>query len=87
MKRHPADFIDTFTETLEPWVHFVQVKHDLSDVDEMVKYVLDPKNAQKLNKIVKNANESCSTHMVSWLGRSVLLHCSVRAPPPRLISS
>lgn len=78
MKRYPADFIDMFTETLEPWVHYVPVKHDLSDIDEMVKYVLDPKNAEKLNKIVKNANEWCSTHMVSWVGA----HCT-----DRLISS
>ena len=65
LKRHPADFVDLFSSTLEPWVHYVPVKSDLSDIDNQVEYVLDPKNDEQMTTIVANANSWCHQHMVS----------------------
>jgi hypothetical protein len=64
LKRHPSSFVDLFSSTLEPWIHYVPVKPDLSDVEQMVQYVLNPENEEKMATIVSNANEWCRRHMV-----------------------
>ena len=49
---------------LQPWVHYVPVKKDFSDLVEMTKYVLADENQQQMIQIIQNANEWCSTRIV-----------------------
>jgi len=42
-------------ELLEPWVHYVPIKDDLSDVEEKIRWVLD--NDNEAYKISKRANQ------------------------------
>ena len=56
-----------YTHSLEPWLHFVPVKEDLSDLEEQAQYVLDPANADRVDEIVKRANHWCRQKLVSLL--------------------
>lgn len=40
---------------VEPWVHYLPVKADLSDLEKMVRYAIDSKNAEHVGWIIKNA--------------------------------
>lgn len=58
-------FMDTlWASTLEPWVHYVPLKQDWSDLKEQIEYVLDPQNAQQMNAIVQKGKQWCQTYMV-----------------------
>ena len=54
---------DTYLyKSLTPWVHYVPVKSDMSDLVEKVTYVLDKKNEQDVRQIIDAANEWCISH-------------------------
>ena len=63
--KHPTNFVDLFTSTLQPMVHYVPIKPDLSDIEQQVNYVLDEKNSDEMDNIVNNAQSWCRQHMVS----------------------
>lgn len=50
--------------TLQPWVHFVPVKSDSSDLWNQTKWVLDPTNTARVHQIIQSANEWCAQNMV-----------------------
>ena len=62
--KHPTNFVDLFTSTLQPMVHYVPIKPDLSDIEQQVNYVLDEKNSDEMDNIVNNAQSWCRQHMV-----------------------
>jgi hypothetical protein len=49
---------------LQPWVHYIPVQADLSDLLEMATFVADPANDDFLIQMVHNANTWCSQNMV-----------------------
>ena len=49
---------------LQPWVHYIPIKADLSDLLEMSNFVADPHNDELLIEMVRNANSWCSQNMV-----------------------
>lgn len=49
---------------LQPWVHYIPIKADLSDLLEMATFVADPENDEFLMKMVNEANTWCSQNMV-----------------------
>jgi hypothetical protein len=53
-QQSPDDAVDFFQDKLKPWVHFVPMKADLSDLEEKVQWVLD--HEQEARQIVRNAN-------------------------------
>ena len=49
---------------LQPWIHYIPVKADLSDLVEQASFVADPKNDQRLTNMVVQANKWCRRHMI-----------------------
>ena len=49
---------------LQPWVHYIPVKADLSNLLEMATFVADPQNDEFLINMVHEANTWCSQNMV-----------------------
>jgi Glycosyl transferase family 90 len=49
---------------LQPWVHYIPVKADLSNLLELAAFVTDSQNDDLLQKIVRQANAWCSRNMV-----------------------
>lgn len=56
-------FVDYFYRYLQPWVHYVPVRYDLSDLLEKAEWVLDPANDNRTRAIVAEANAWCREHM------------------------
>jgi len=54
------EYVDYFQYDLKPWVHYVPVKNDLSDLHQTVEYVLDPKNDAVVKDIIASANQWCA---------------------------
>lgn len=54
-------------EEVEPWVHYIPVKADFSNLEETVRYVTNPTNAEQIAWIIKNAQ------VCPFLGLYVLL--------------
>mmetsp|Transcript_26099 Transcript_26099/g.32016 ORF Transcript_26099/g.32016 Transcript_26099/m.32016 type:complete len:469 (-) Transcript_26099:19-1425(-) len=52
-----------FEQSLTPWVHYVPVKSDLSDLVEVVNHALAEENVLIMQEIVSNANEWCTSHL------------------------
>lgn len=66
-------YVEYFSADLKPWVHFVPVKDDLSDLVMNVAWVLDPKNDKAVRRIVSSANQWCSkTLLPNELARDML---------------
>lgn len=56
-------FVDYFYRYLQPWVHYVPVRYDLSDLLDKVEWVLHPSNDNTTRSIVAEANAWCREHM------------------------
>jgi len=62
--RVDRDLINYFEhEELQPWVHYVPIKRDFSDLVKQARYVLDSRNEVQMKAIVKNANQWCRSKM------------------------
>jgi Glycosyl transferase family 90 len=51
-------------DRLQPWVHYIPVQSDLSDLVELAEFVVDPANDAVLKDMVTRANDWCRLHMV-----------------------
>ena len=58
VKIAPFD-VDYFYPELRPWQHYVPVQADLSDLVEMVQYVVSDQHDGEMQRIVWNANQWC----------------------------
>jgi hypothetical protein len=54
-------WVDYFHPELKPWVHYIPVHKDLSDLAEVVNLVLSNDTQQQMKTIVQNANEWCKS--------------------------
>jgi hypothetical protein len=61
-------FIDHYLWMLKPWVHYVPIRADLEDLEEVLEWLIE--NDEKAHSIVKNANE-----LMRELGRYEYLQC------------
>lgn len=57
------EFVGYWEKEIEPWVHYIPVESDFSDLEKTVRYVIDPKNAKQMQQIVKNAQQFCRTKL------------------------
>jgi hypothetical protein len=48
-------------DELEPWVHFIPVESDLSDLKKQVDFAVSNKHQKEVRQIIKNANSWCRT--------------------------
>jgi hypothetical protein len=53
----PKQHVQWYYDRLIPWEHFVPIKNDLSDLEEIVSFVLDPANERKVREIANKATE------------------------------
>ena len=67
------EFVDYFHFDLTPWKHYIPIKGDLSDLDEIAAFALDSKNDARIQKIIRAANDWCHTNMLETkLGEDAL---------------
>jgi Glycosyl transferase family 90 len=58
-------YVDYFHfRDLQPYVHYVPVRYDLSDLLSQTLWALDPSNMNAVRKIIQNANDWCKHRMV-----------------------
>jgi hypothetical protein len=48
-------FVGYWEKEAEPWVHYLPVKADFSNLVETVRYVINPANSEHVARIIKNA--------------------------------
>ncbi|KAL7555145.1 hypothetical protein ACHAWF_018749 [Thalassiosira exigua] len=48
---------------IEPWVHYIPVQSDFADLEKTVRYVIDPKNADEMRRIIHNGQQFCRTKL------------------------
>ena len=57
------EYVGYWEKDIEPWVHYIPVEADFSDLEKTVRYVVDPKNAEQIKRIVKNGQQFCRTKL------------------------
>jgi hypothetical protein len=66
-------FVEYFYKDLEPWVHYIPIKYDLSDLVEAVEFAVAVKNQKQVQEITRNANTWCQQHLLTeMLGKDFL---------------
>jgi hypothetical protein len=63
LKVEPA-FVEYFYPDLQPWVHYIPVQGDLTDLVKLSEYALDPRNNDTIQGIIQRANAWCASHLV-----------------------
>ncbi len=58
LKVQPSD-VDYFMPQLEPWVHYIPVRQDLSDLYDRVEYAVSDAHEPEVRQIIRNANAWC----------------------------
>mmetsp|Transcript_22641 Transcript_22641/g.40891 ORF Transcript_22641/g.40891 Transcript_22641/m.40891 type:complete len:567 (+) Transcript_22641:181-1881(+) len=54
-------WVDYFDKEIQPWVHYVPA--NLTNIIDVVRYVVSDRNQDAMKRIVRNANEWCRTKM------------------------
>lgn len=68
--RHPQSFVDAFSASLAPWIHFIPVLPDWSDLPKQIDYALD---APKAARIAFHDREWCERYFThEWMAERVL---------------
>jgi Glycosyl transferase family 90 len=55
--------VDYFYPELQPWLHYIPVKADLSDLIEQIEFSTSTRNAKIVQRVIYNANQWCRNHM------------------------
>ena len=58
------EYLDYFHFELRPWKHYIPIKRDLSDLEEIARFIADPANDAMMLDVVAAANHWCSEHML-----------------------
>ena len=59
-----VDGNDDGNNDLRAWKHYIPIRADFSNIEEMAEYVLDLTNDDVLQDIVRNANDWCRNNMI-----------------------
>ncbi|KAL9184204.1 hypothetical protein ACHAXT_002290 [Thalassiosira profunda] len=57
------EYVGYWEKDIEPWVHYIPVESDFSDLEKTVRYVVDPKNEEQIKRIIKNGQQFCRTKL------------------------
>jgi hypothetical protein len=57
--------VDYFYVELQPWVHYIPVHRNMSNLVEMVNMVLDDSQQERMKNIVKQANDFCRSKLTA----------------------
>jgi len=58
-------YVDYFYSDLVPWKHYVPVRDDLADLEEVSDFLVNPENDGIVKAIVANANQWCAQRLVT----------------------
>jgi hypothetical protein len=75
-------FGNYWNDELEPWVHFIPVESDLSDLKKQIDFAVSNKHQKQVRQIIHNANSWCRTvspyYWVGWrLAVIIWLHLTL----------
>lgn len=59
-------FVDSFFDDLMPWVHYIPVRSDLSDLFNVTAYAMSDDNQPEMENIIKAANDWCTRSQTKW---------------------
>ncbi len=57
--------VDYFYVELQPWVHYIPVHRNMSNLVEMVNMVLDDSQQERMKNVVKQANDFCRSKLTA----------------------
>jgi Glycosyl transferase family 90 len=57
------NYTEYFFAELIPWMHYIPVKNDLSDLHDNVAWALNPENSAQVKSIIAAANQFCSQRL------------------------
>jgi len=58
-----STYVGYWEKELKPWVHYIPVEADFSDLEKTVRYVMDPQNAEQIQQVIKNSQAFCRTKL------------------------
>jgi hypothetical protein len=58
-----SSYVGYWEKELKPWVHYIPVEADFSDLEKTVRYVMDPQNAKQIQQVIKNSQAFCRTKL------------------------
>lgn len=58
-----SSYVGYWEKELKPWVHYIPVEADFSDLEKTVRYVLDPQNAEQIQQVIKKSQAFCRTKL------------------------
>jgi hypothetical protein len=64
-RNHTNHIDDNDNDELQAWKHYIPIRADFSNLEEMAEYVIDPAHDDVLQYIVQNANAWCQQNMIS----------------------
>jgi hypothetical protein len=58
-----SSYVGYWEKELKPWIHYIPVEADFSDLEKTVRYVMDPENAKQIQQVIKNSQAFCRTKL------------------------
>lgn len=58
-----STYVGYWEKEIEPWVHYIPVEPDFSDLEKTVRYVMDRENTEQMKQIIKNGQQFCRTKL------------------------
>ena len=58
-----SSYVGYWEKDIKPWVHYIPVEADFSDLEKTVRYVIDPQNAEQIQRVIKNSQAFCRTKL------------------------
>ena len=55
--------VEYWHDELQPWVHYLPVQGNMTDLMEKIEYAVDPANDSEMRKMVQAANDWCFSKM------------------------
>jgi len=58
-----STYVGYWEKEIKPWVHYIPVEADFSDLEKTVRYVMDSQNAEQIQQVIKNGQAFCRTKL------------------------
>lgn len=58
-----SSYVGYWEKEIKPWVHYIPVEADFSDLEKTVRYVMDSQNAEQIQQVIKNGQAFCRTKL------------------------
>eukprot|EP00986_Skeletonema_menzelii_P020949 scaffold32788_cov166-Skeletonema_menzelii.AAC.1 len=58
-----SSYVGYWEKEIKPWVHYIPVEADFSDLEKTVRYVMDSQNNEQIQQVIKNGQAFCRTKL------------------------